>query len=71
MVSLCHRGRIERDFDPESFRRRLGELLLLEKEPMTSRAGRKSLGGEASLAAPGDDALDGDAKERRSDNLAF
>jgi diadenylate cyclase len=71
MVSICHRGRIERDFDPESFRRRLGELLLLEKEPKTSRSGRKSLGGEASLAAPGDDALDGDAKERRSDNLAF
>jgi len=71
MVSLCHRGRIERDFDPESFRRRLGELLLLEKEPKTSRSGRKSLAGEASLAAPGDDALEGDAKERRSDNLAF
>ena len=71
MVSLCHRGRIERDFDPESFRRRLGELLLLEKEPKTSRAGRKTLGGEGSLAAPADDALDGDAKERHSDNLAF
>ena len=31
IVSICHRGRIERNFDPESFQRRLGELLLLEK----------------------------------------
>ncbi|MDD5349603.1 MAG: diadenylate cyclase CdaA [Chthoniobacteraceae bacterium] len=30
-VSICHRGRIERDFDPDDFKRRLGQLLLLEK----------------------------------------
>ena len=31
IVSLCHRGRIERNFEPESFKQRLGELLQLEK----------------------------------------
>lgn len=27
IVSICHRGKIERDFDPESFKARLGALL--------------------------------------------
>ncbi len=31
IVSICHRGRVERKFDPESFKRRLSELLLLDK----------------------------------------
>lgn len=31
IVSICHRGKIERNFDPESFKRRLAELFLLEK----------------------------------------
>src|SRR5436853_228416 len=30
IVSLCHRGKIERNFNPESFKQRLGELLLQE-----------------------------------------
>jgi len=71
MVSICHRGRIERDFDPESFRRRLDELFLLEKSAKTSRPSRKSLAGEPSVTAPDTDELDGESKERRSDNLAF
>ena len=45
IVSICHRGRIERNFDPESFQRRLGELLLLEKNAKDSAA-RKSLAGQ-------------------------
>ena len=28
IVSICHRGKIERNFDPESLKRRLGELFL-------------------------------------------
>jgi diadenylate cyclase len=32
IVSICHRGRIERNFDPDSFKRRLGQLLLLEND---------------------------------------
>lgn len=31
IVSVCYRGKVERNFDPERFRTRLGELLLLDK----------------------------------------
>jgi diadenylate cyclase len=44
-VSICHRGRIERDFDPDDFKRRLGQLLLLEKYEDSDST---ELGGEAS-----------------------
>src|SRR5438094_7593290 len=27
-ISICHRRRIERDFTPETFRKRIGEILL-------------------------------------------
>lgn len=30
-VSICHDGKIERDFNPDTFRRRLHQLILLEK----------------------------------------
>lgn len=30
-VSICHDGKIERNFNPENFRRRLQQLILLEK----------------------------------------
>jgi len=43
-VSICHRGRIERDFDPDTFKRRLSQLLLLEKY---EDADSEELGGEA------------------------
>src|SRR5580692_8856894 len=43
IVSICHRGRIERNFDPESLKRRLGELLQLEKYEKTDS---EQLGGE-------------------------
>jgi len=43
-VSICHRGRIERDFDPDDFKRRLGQLLLLEKYEDSDST---ELGGEA------------------------
>lgn len=68
IVSICHRGRIERNFDPESFQRRLGELLLLAKDAKDVRADRKSLAGKAAVALPGSG---GDPKPRESDNLAF
>jgi diadenylate cyclase len=71
IVSICHRGRIERNFDPELFKRRLGELLLLEKDTKDSRSDRKPLAGETALAGAGGDALGSDPKERQRDNLAF
>jgi len=43
-VSICHRGRIERDFDPDDFKRRLAQLLLLEKYEDSDST---ELGGEA------------------------
>ena len=68
IVSICHRGRIERNFDPESFKRRLSQILLLEKYEKTDP---DELAGEDSLAGAGDDALVSDQKERRkSDTLA-
>ena len=63
IVSICHRGRIERNFDPALFKRRLGELLLLEKD----EPAHKSLPGKAA----GGDTADGRPKQRESDNLAF
>ncbi len=66
IVSICHRGRIERNFEPESFQRRLGELLLLEKNGTTSRPDQKSLSGKAPIVAP-----DGTAPQRQRDKLAF
>jgi diadenylate cyclase len=35
IVSICHRGIVERKFDPETFKKRLGQLLLLEKYEKT------------------------------------
>ena len=71
IVSICHRGRIERNFDPESFKRRLGELLLLEKSGKTSRADRKSLAGKAPVIGPDGEIVTARPKPRESDNLAF
>lgn len=66
IVSICHRGRIERNFDPESFQRRLGELLLLEKNGTTSRTEQNSLSGKKPSAAS-----DGSTPQRQRDKLAF
>jgi diadenylate cyclase len=71
VVSVCHRGVIERNFDPESFKRRLGELLLLEKNEKPRTARRRSLGGEAADSRPGGARVGGDSEEHRSDRLAF
>ena len=49
IVSICHRGRIERNFDPESFQRRLGELLLLEKNGKSAPPDPSTQAGKASL----------------------
>ncbi len=71
VVSVCHRGTIERNFDPESFKRRLGELLLLEKNETIRPSRRRSLGGEAADPRTGSSRLGSDSEEHRSDRLAF
>lgn len=54
IVSICHRGIVERKFDPESFKRRLGQLLLLEKY---DKADSNELGRQNRNSAAGDSAL--------------
>jgi diadenylate cyclase len=43
IVSICHRGKIERNFDPESLKLRLGELFLHEDD---ENSDSEQLGGE-------------------------
>jgi diadenylate cyclase len=43
IVSICHRGKIERNFDPESLKLRLGELFLQEQD---ENSDTEQLGGE-------------------------
>ncbi|MEA3187956.1 MAG: diadenylate cyclase [Chthoniobacter sp.] len=68
IVSLCYRGKIERNFEPESFRRRLSELLLHEKY---EKPHHDKLGGETDLAGPGERPLVSHQKERRNDGFAL
>ena len=62
IVSICHHGRIERNFDPESFKRRLGQLLLLEKYEESSPS---QLGAETHGADDRDNPLVSHKKEHR------
>ncbi len=62
IVSICHRGRIEQNFDPEGFKRRLGQLLLLEKYEESDPA---QLGGETRGPAHSDNPLVSHQKEHR------
>ena len=71
IVSICHRGAIERNFDPESFKNRLGELLLVEKDEEIEKAVAGSLGREDHLAGTGRHVVGSHQKEHRNDHLAF
>ena len=53
-VAICHRGKIERDFEPDDFKRRLSQLLLIEKYEDTDSA---ELGSEAPGAGGRDASL--------------
>ncbi|MEQ1859047.1 MAG: diadenylate cyclase CdaA [Chthoniobacteraceae bacterium] len=71
VVSICHHGKLERNFDPESFRRRLSELLLLDKNEKTTPADHKTLAGKTADAPARPAAVGRGAQEPRSDRLAF
>jgi diadenylate cyclase len=71
VVSICHRGVLERNFDPESFKRRLGELLLLEKNEQAHPTRDASLAGKTALSSPRSTTVGGRTEEHRSDRLAF
>ena len=64
-ISICYRRRIERNFTPESFRQRLGEILLHRHE----EADPEQLAGEADLPPPRDRPLVPHQEERRNDTL--
>lgn len=57
IVSICHRGSVERKFDPETFKRRLSELLLLDKNEKTDSTRTSQSGSKDRLAASGDSSV--------------
>ncbi|PYK83300.1 MAG: TIGR00159 family protein [Verrucomicrobia bacterium] len=67
-ISICHRRRIERDFTPETFRKRIGEILL--QSSYDEETDSEKLAGEDHLAPPRDHALVSDQKERGNDPIA-
>lgn len=66
IVSICHRGLIERSFDPESFDHRLAELFSLKDENDS-----KQLAGKTSVAGARRHSVAGHSSEPGSDRLAF
>jgi diadenylate cyclase len=66
IVSICHRGAIERSFDPESFARRLGELFSL-----TDETDPKQLAGKSGVAGARRHSVVGHPQEPGNDHLAF
>jgi diadenylate cyclase len=66
-ISICHRRRLERNFTPETFRQRLGEVLLHRSHEETDP---EQLAGEADLPPPRDRALVPHQEERNNDTLA-
>src|SRR6266566_2375682 len=67
-ISICHRRRIERNFTPETFRQRIGEILL--QSSYDEETDSEKLAGEDHLAPPRDHALVSDQKERGNDPIA-
>ena len=69
VVSLCHRGRIEREFTPESLRERLGELLLAANDEGNLH---QPSDGKSRIAVSGDSGLGSHQKDaaRGTDDLA-
>ncbi|MGI8820906.1 MAG: diadenylate cyclase CdaA [Chthoniobacterales bacterium] len=66
-ISICHRRRIERNFTPETFQKRLGELLLHGTYEETDSG---QLAREVDLPPARDNALVPHQKERSNDTLA-
>jgi len=66
IVSICHRGAIERSFEPEGFARRLGELFAIDDETDS-----KQLAGKADVAGARRHSVVGHQTEPGKDRLAF
>ncbi|EDY19346.1 protein of unknown function DUF147 [Chthoniobacter flavus Ellin428] len=66
IVSICHRGLIERSFDPESFDHRLAELFALKDE-----SDSKQLAGKTPVPGSRRHSVAGHSSESGTDRLAF
>jgi diadenylate cyclase len=66
-ISICHRRRIERNFTPEAFRKRLGELLLAGT--YDEETDSEELARESDRPAARDNPLVLNPKERSDDTL--
>ncbi|MDQ2659239.1 MAG: diadenylate cyclase CdaA [Verrucomicrobiota bacterium] len=66
-ISICHRRRIERNFTPETFRKRIGELLLHGSYEETDS---NELARESGLPPARDNPVVSHQKERSNDTLA-
>jgi diadenylate cyclase len=67
-ISICHRRRIERNFTPETFRQRIGEILLhghYEENPP------EELARQVDIPLTGDNPLVSHQEERSNDSLAI
>jgi diadenylate cyclase len=70
IVSICHRAIIERNFTPETFKRRLSELLLLDEHETAQAPLHRPLGSETPFPGSGIRAVGGRAEEPGRDRLA-
>ena len=66
-ISICHRRRIERNFTPETFRKRISELLL---HGTYEEADTEELARKVDLPPARDNPLVPNQKERSNDTLA-
>ncbi len=72
IVSICHRGEIERNFDPETFKSRLTELLYNDRDPEKHETlSPRSLAREDRSPRTRRHAVAAHSKESRDDRLAF
>jgi diadenylate cyclase len=69
-ISICHRRRIERNFTPEAFRKRIGELLLHGTYEEPDPESPAELAREVDLPPARDNPLVPHQKERSNDTLA-
>jgi diadenylate cyclase len=70
IVSICHGGVIERNFDPESFKARLDELLLTE-DSKDEEANARTLGREDRVPRTRRHPLAPHQEDKRDDRIAF
>ena len=68
-ISICHRRRIERNFTPETFRKRISELLLHGTYEETDTASTEELARKVDLPPARDNPLVPHQKERSNDTL--